>query len=159
MFSKFFSVASLLVLLVSVLGISACDRKPPGPEVAKAVKGFDSDQKRDAHIADMRKNHMDRLTHKRDETVHEGIRTPKYSLNACINCHVPAPVENKVVRHTDPEHFCATCHLYVGVKLDCFQCHADHPDKPETASAALGNLPVNDMKVATESSNTGAMAQ
>lgn len=131
MFSKFLSVTSLMVLLVSLM--VGCSSKPP--EIAKAVKGFDTEQKRDAHVADMRTNHMDRLMHKRDETMYNGDRTPKYSLKACIDCHVPAPTENKVVRHTDPEHFCVTCHEYVSVKLDCFQCHADHPEKPDVANA------------------------
>lgn len=156
MFSKFLSVASLMAILVSLLGVSGCDSKPL--EIAKAVKSFDTDQQRDAHVADMRKNHMDRLMHKRDQTMHEGVRTPKYSLKACIDCHVPAPTESKVVRHTDPEHFCATCHAYVSVKIDCFQCHADHPDKPATA-AASNILLNNNLKIATENTSTEAVAK
>ncbi|HIO93699.1 MAG TPA: hypothetical protein EYG68_12805 [Leucothrix mucor] len=156
MFSKFLSVAPLVAILVSLLGVSACDNKPL--EIAKAVKSFDTDQQRDEHVADMRKNHMGRLMHKRDQTMYDGVRTPKHSLKACIDCHVPAPTESKVVRHTDSEHFCVTCHEYVSVQLDCFQCHADHPDKPEVA-AASNTPPASNLKVATESSSTEAMAQ
>jgi len=137
MFSKFLSVASLMLLLVSLLGLSGCNNEPPEIEtkIAKAVNKFDTDEQTKAHVADMRKYHMDRLMHKRDQTVHEGIRTPKYSLKVCINCHVPAPTAEKTVTHKDSEHFCVTCHEYVSVQLDCFQCHASHPDKPEIANA------------------------
>jgi hypothetical protein len=30
-----------------------------------------------------------------------------------------------VVRYEDPQHFCAECHAYASVKIDCFECHAD----------------------------------
>lgn len=72
----------------------------------------------------MRRDHMNFLLHQRDDTVIDGIRTPKYSLVGCIDCHNPASGE-KVVRYEDPEHFCAGCHLYASVKIDCFECHAD----------------------------------
>ena len=29
------------------------------------------------------------------------------------------------MRYPDPDHFCAGCHLYASVKIDCFECHAD----------------------------------
>jgi predicted CXXCH cytochrome family protein len=156
MFSKFLSVASLMLLLVSLLGVVGCDSKPPeiDTKIAKAVKKFDTEEQAIAHKTDMRKNHMDRLLHKRDQTVHEGIRTPKYSLKACINCHVPAPTKNKTVTHKDSEHFCVTCHEYVSVQIDCFQCHASHPDKPETANAMKA---VSSLDVVIESSSAGVM--
>jgi predicted CXXCH cytochrome family protein len=155
MFSKFLSVASLMLLLVSLFGISRCENDPPEIEtkIAKAVKKFDTDEQKTAHVEDMRKYHMDRLMHKRDQTVHEGIRTPKYSLKACINCHVPAPTAEKTVTHKDSEHFCVTCHQYVSVQLDCFQCHASHPDKPETANAMSTQPAV--VEIATEGLVTG----
>lgn len=156
MFSKFLSVASLMLLLVSLLGVVGCDSKPPeiDTKIAKAVKKFDTEEQTIAHKTDMRKNHMDRLLHKRDQTMYQGIRTPKYSLKACINCHVPAPAKNKTVTHKDSEHFCVTCHEYVSVQIDCFQCHASHPDKPETANAM--NTP-SSLDVVTESSSAGVM--
>ncbi|HFC93334.1 MAG TPA: hypothetical protein ENJ51_11050 [Leucothrix mucor] len=153
MFSKFLSVTSLMLLLFSLLGISGCESEPPEIEkkIAKAVKKFDTEEQMLAHKADMRKNHMERLLHKRDQTVHEGIRTPKYSLKKCISCHVPVPTKSKTVSHKDPEHFCVTCHAYVSVQIDCFQCHASHPDKPEIATAMKPPLGLN---VATEESST-----
>ena len=72
----------------------------------------------------MRRDHMKFLDHQRDATVIDGVRTPKYSLVGCMDCHNPASSE-KVIRYEDPEHFCAGCHLYASVKIDCFECHAD----------------------------------
>jgi len=109
------------------MGITACDSSPP--KLMKASKQFESNEIRDKHITYMRAHHMHALKHKRDETMYKGIRTEKHSLNACIDCHVPEIHNGKVLRHTDPEHFCTTCHTYVAEKLNCFECHVDHPIK------------------------------
>jgi len=137
MFSKFLSVTSSILLLVSLVGLSGCGSEPPKIEekITKALKKFDTDEQNMAHKTEMRKYHMDHLKHKRGLTMYDGIRTAEDSLTGCIDCHVPAPEGDKVVRHTDPEHFCTTCHAYVSVQIDCFQCHADHPDKPDSATA------------------------
>jgi len=73
----------------------------------------------------MRRDHMKFLLHQRDETVLEGNREKKYSLVGCMDCHNPASADEKVVRYEDPEHFCASCHNYTSVNIDCFECHAD----------------------------------
>ena len=73
----------------------------------------------------MRRDHMKFLLHQRDQTVHQGERSKKYSLVGCIDCHNPTEPGEKVVRYEDPEHFCAACHSYTSVKIDCFECHAD----------------------------------
>jgi len=77
----------------------------------------------------MRKNHMDLLLHKRDETMQKGIRTEKYSLNGCIDCHATPAEDGKIARISDEDskHFCSTCHVATAVTLDCFECHADRP--------------------------------
>ena len=72
----------------------------------------------------MRRDHMKFLLHQRDATVIDGTRNEKHSLVGCIKCHNPASAE-KIVRYEDPQHFCAGCHLYASVKIDCFECHAD----------------------------------
>jgi len=119
---------ALLTLFAALL--VGCDSQPP--ELMSAVKSFATKEQTAVHVAEMRRNHMHLLMHKRDETMHQGIRTPKYSLHGCIDCHVPAPTQQRVVKHTDPEHFCVTCHLDVAVKVDCFQCHADRPTPTTT---------------------------
>lgn len=77
----------------------------------------------------MRKNHMDLLLHKRDETMRQGIRTEKNSLTECINCHATPDESGKIARIFDDksQHFCSTCHAAAAVTLDCFECHADRP--------------------------------
>jgi len=121
--SKKLCFTSLVLFLA--IGVTSCNSEQP--KLMKAVTQFDTDQQRDDHIALMRYDHKDLLRHKRDDTMLRGIRTEDNSLNACINCHVPKEHNGKILRHTDPEHFCATCHNYVAAKPDCFQCHVDHP--------------------------------
>ena len=75
----------------------------------------------------MRRNHMELLLHQRDETMHRGIRTKRYSLRNCINCHA-VDGAGQPVSLDDPEHFCVSCHRYAAVKLDCFQCHTGTPE-------------------------------
>ncbi|HHO69340.1 MAG TPA: hypothetical protein ENK12_09935 [Gammaproteobacteria bacterium] len=76
---------------------------------------------------EMRRNHMKYILHQRDETMHKGIRTRRYSLEECINCHAVKDDNGEYVRIEDSRHFCATCHTYAAVDIDCFQCHADVP--------------------------------
>ncbi len=76
---------------------------------------------------EMVRNHMDYILHQRDETVHKGIRTRQFALEECINCHAVKDEQGEFVRVEDNRHFCATCHTYASVKIDCFQCHADVP--------------------------------
>ncbi len=75
----------------------------------------------------MRRNHMEFILHQRDETVHRGIRTSKYSLNECISCHVVPDSAGDMPAAGEAGHFCSSCHVYAAVQIDCFQCHADQP--------------------------------
>jgi len=75
----------------------------------------------------MRRNHMELILHQRDETVHRSIRTKRYSLRNCINCHA-VDAGGQPVSLDDPEHFCVSCHRYAAVKPDCFQCHSGEPE-------------------------------
>ncbi len=78
-------------------------------------------------VADMRKNHMKYLLHQRDQTMHKGIRTKKYSLARCIACHVTPDKHGKYPKFGDNNFFCSSCHNYAAVTIDCFQCHNDNP--------------------------------
>ena len=73
----------------------------------------------------MRRDHMKFLLHQRDATVLQGERDPKYSLVGCMDCHNPASADAAIIRYENPEHFCASCHQFASVKIDCFECHAD----------------------------------
>jgi hypothetical protein len=154
---KIQSIILTALMFVFGFGLTACNSEPP--ELMKAVKQFKSDEVRDAHVKHMRKNHMDELLHKRDETMIKGIRTKKYSLKACINCHIPEKHNGEVLRHTNPEHFCSTCHGYVAAQLDCFQCHVDHPVNTDgsTASAPSDSMHSGTKKNAQKSSLTSEL--
>jgi hypothetical protein len=72
----------------------------------------------------MRRTHMDMLKHRRDKTVHQGIRGGDESLNRCISCHARTTRGEAIGA---PDAFCQSCHQYVGVTLDCFDCHQGRP--------------------------------
>ena len=78
---------------------------------------------------EMRRNHMNYILHERDETMHEGVRGESGSLAACIDCHVEQNAEGEIAGIESEEHFCNACHQYASVQIDCFQCHADRPQK------------------------------
>ena len=84
----------------------------------------------------MRRTHMDMLKHRRDKTVHLGVRGGDESLTRCIECHASKTTGAAIGA---PDAFCQSCHDYVGVKLDCFECHQGKPG----ASGAMpaGNKP------------------
>ncbi|MCC6776530.1 MAG: hypothetical protein IT537_07835 [Hyphomicrobiales bacterium] len=88
----------------------------------------------------MRRNHMTALMHQRDGTVHDGIRTRRFSLTGCIDCHAVDGADGKPVTAASASHFCRSCHDYAAVRIDCFECHAS---RPAAANAASGQaLPV-----------------
>jgi hypothetical protein len=76
----------------------------------------------------IRQTHMHLLLHKRDLTMHEGIRTKQYSLRECLNCHVQPKADGTYPSIESKEHFCNACHSYAAVTIDCFQCHSYKPD-------------------------------
>ena len=77
----------------------------------------------------MRTNHFETVLHQRDDTVLRGIRTQKHSLKNCIDCHITPNESGEYARYSNSEeHFCASCHTYAAVSVDCFQCHADRPE-------------------------------
>ena len=78
---------------------------------------------------EMRRNHMNYILHERDETMHEGVRNEPGSLAACIDCHVEPNSKGEIAGIDSKEHFCNACHQYASVQIDCFQCHADRPQK------------------------------
>lgn len=77
----------------------------------------------------MRRDHMNFILHQRDETMHNGIRTSKYSFAECIDCHVQPDENGNIASFKSEEHFCNTCHEYAAVSIDCFDCHADRPQQ------------------------------
>jgi len=93
---------------------------------------FSATQKCVQPVEEMRKNHMKYILHQRDETVHEGIRTRRYSLEECVNCHTAKGDKGEYIAVNGPDQFCSSCHSYAAVNIDCFECHATKPVRPST---------------------------
>ena len=131
----------LLVLTGLVLtGLpSIASAEVPLPVIPEANARYSATQGCVEPTEEMREHHMEYLLHQRDETLREGIRTKKYSLKECINCHVPPPESGKVVHVTDKEHFCNACHSYAAVTIDCFSCHRDTPMPKTSGFQPLGD--------------------
>jgi predicted CXXCH cytochrome family protein len=111
---------SAFVFVLSVLAVSMADDIPRLSMPEKAQKCV-------APVEIMRRDHMKFLLQQRDATVHQGVRTKKFSLSGCINCHAHAGSDGETVRSDSPEYFCTGCHIYAAVKIDCFECHSDKP--------------------------------
>ena len=121
-----------MVLVLAVAGIAGCgagasDARAadgvPLPALVKATKGEACVEP----VPVIRREHMKFLMHQRDDTVHEGIRTTRHSLVGCIDCHAAKDAAGQWVRIDAPGQFCASCHAYVSVEIDCFGCHAALP--------------------------------
>ena len=112
--------AGFLLLLALVSSWVAADNsKVPPPKGEQCVEDTEY----------MRSHHFETVLHQRDKTVIQGIRTTKHSLKNCIDCHITPNAAGQYARYSNSEeHFCATCHNYTAVKIDCFDCHADRPE-------------------------------
>ena len=131
--ASLFAVLCLSIGAYAASGVAA----KPGPTII-----IDKSRAGDRCVEDtayMRKNHMKLLLHQRDETMHKGIRTTKYSLKNCINCHASTK-DNSVIGSDD--HFCQSCHTYAAVSLDCWECHASTPKSVQPAVAAALPTPI-----------------
>ncbi len=122
------TVAIVLIAAVLLPSMAALASEPGW--VPKPARG--QGEKCVADTDWMRRNHMKVLMHQRDETVHEGIRTKRFSLKGCIECHAVKGADGKPVTVSDPKHFCRTCHDYAAVRVDCFECHASRPELEPT---------------------------
>ena len=115
-------IFSGMVLVFGQFGNVSAGERVVIPKIPKALAAAEK-----GHAELMRRNHMDLMIHKRDQTVHEGIRSENYSLKACISCHAVLGEDKKPVSVASTKHFCRTCHDYAAVKVDCFQCHTSKP--------------------------------
>jgi len=125
---------ALTAVAVTPAGVQAAESGVPMPKPAKAFKGDQCVEP----VEVMRREHMVYLKHQRDETLREGIRGQKYSLNECIACHAttdPKIADGKV-RTLKP--FCAECHKYAAVSIDCFACHTGKAEPDKTGALIPG---------------------
>ena len=151
-------VRSLILLAgMALLGLPlVAQSETPLPVIPEASSRFSDAQGCVEPTEEMRKDHMEYILHQRDKTMHEGIRTRQYSLEECINCHVPGDDSGKVVRIDSTEHFCNSCHSYAAVNIDCFQCHSDRPVRKTGMSSPVGGNSLDYVDAATaENMNAG----
>jgi hypothetical protein len=123
--SKLLSVLPALLALTLSAPASAGNSDGAGPVIPAPVKGERCVE--DTEV--MRKNHMQFLLKHRNEALREGVRTKQYSLKECLECHVPVEEKSQEAGRSEGDHFCKNCHMYTGVKIDCFECHATRPEK------------------------------
>lgn len=76
----------------------------------------------------MRRNHFELIRHQRDDTVYSGIRSTKHSLAGCVGCHAVHDGAGEPVPINQKKQFCASCHAYAAVMINCFDCHATVPE-------------------------------
>ena len=117
LFKVWFSLGLVCSLLAGV--VIAEGSKIPPPKGEQCVEPTE----------EMRRNHFEYILHQRDATVIDGIRTEKHSLVGCIDCHITPNEQGQYARYGEEEHFCASCHIYTSVSIDCFACHADRPEQ------------------------------
>jgi len=130
-------VALVLVLLVVALaGLNDVLDAPEDEGVAKGVpmpviaRGRGDSCVEDTEF--MRRNHMTLLQHDHSENAVKEIRSEGYSVKECIACHAVMGPDERPVTADSPEHFCRSCHDYVAVKIDCFDCHKSRPRRGES---------------------------
>ncbi|MBI5792378.1 MAG: Hdr-like menaquinol oxidoreductase cytochrome c subunit [Rhodocyclales bacterium] len=109
-----------------------------GGRTAKPLVEIANPGKCVAPAEEMRRNHMEMLKHQRDRTLRAGIRGEPASLNACIECHASKATGSVLgaAEGGKGRNFCESCHSYVAVKLDCFECH-----QPKAKFKAAGLKP------------------
>ena len=118
-------VVLIMLALFAWGGLVPVHAAAPKPVVEKALKGEQCVEPTEY----MRRNHMKVLEGHRDKTVHEGVRTKKYSLKECINCHASQQTGSVTAAK---DNFCVSCHSYAAVKIDCFDCHSSKPQSTAT---------------------------
>lgn len=116
-------------LLLSAAGV-AHDKSQTG-RVPMPVHTTVQGEKCVESTPEMRRNHMEKILHQRDRTMHDGIRTKQYSLKNCVNCHAD-PKTNSVL---GKDGFCESCHRYAAVSIDCFSCHTSEREAQAAAPA------------------------
>lgn len=124
-------------ILVFILALTALPLLANAQQSGGVPSPVITQGKGDKCVADtgyMRRFHMQDLKHKRDETMHEGVRTKQFSLKECVACHATEDSSGKPVPINAPGEFCASCHEYAAVTIDCFQCHATKPGEDSQAA-------------------------
>lgn len=118
----------VVVLICCIIGISIVFADSPA-NIPPPKQKYNEETVCVEPVEIMRKEHFEFMLEHRDDAVIDGIRTKKHSLNECIDCHITANAQGEFARYSEDTHFCASCHQYAAVNIDCFQCHADRPEE------------------------------
>ena len=118
----------VVVLICCIIGIEIVSADNPA-DIPPPKEKYSEETVCVEPVEIMRKKHFDFVLDHRDKTVIDGIRTKKHSLIECIDCHITANAQGEYARYSQETHFCASCHQYAAVTIDCFQCHADRPEE------------------------------
>jgi predicted CXXCH cytochrome family protein len=116
----------VVIGLAGVMFALAAQAEAIGGFVVESSKAADLDQCVEP-TEYMRRNHMELIRHQRDTTVYGGIRSTKHSLEGCVTCHSGHRADQTPVPIDSDGQFCAACHDYAAVTLNCFDCHATVP--------------------------------
>ena len=133
-----FSQKLVIVAAGLLLALTLYAGEVPTPVVPKAKTKANEAFGCVEPVTEMRKNHMKFILHQRDDTMYNGIRTSKYALAECINCHVTPDQNGNYAGYDQEEHFCNACHTYTAVNIDCFGCHRDTPEKASLGQSLTG---------------------
>jgi hypothetical protein len=123
--------AGIMAAVLAAAGFADSDEKRAG-RVAMPVIKIERGEACVASTGEMRRNHMKMLLRQRDRTVLQGIREPRFSLKGCVECHASRETGSVLGK----EGFCASCHAFAAVKMDCFECHA--PLRQSAVAGATG---------------------
>lgn len=115
----------VLAVVMTVAGVSVAQEARsrvvgPGSKAAQAAQCVEPREV-------IRRNHMDFIRHQRDLTVRDGVRGGRYSLAACVDCHVQRDAHGQAIPIDEEKQFCRTCHAEAAVRIDCFSCHSRVP--------------------------------
>ena len=149
-------LAGMLALLAAGLfaggSVQAAETAAKAGSIGPTIKIFKG-EKCVRPTEDMRRNHMKYILHQRDVTMHKGIRTETYQLTNCVDCHAD-PKTNSVL---GKDGFCASCHQYAAVSIDCFSCHSPSPEtngQPPKAAEATPSRLMNLMRLSAGNERT-----
>ena len=110
--------AGVMAAVLAVAGFADAQEKRARGVAAPAVK-IEKGEACVAPTEEMRRDHMNMLFHQRDKTMRQGLREPRFSLKGCVECHASRETGSVVGK----DGFCASCHAFTSVKIDCFECH------------------------------------
>ena len=115
-------LAGAAVLALLVLWLT--DRSQAAEQVPKPVIELARGEQCVEDPEIMRRYHQDFLRKQADDTVHGGDRVGRHELATCIECHASEVTRSVASANSD---FCMSCHIFSGVQVNCFQCHASRP--------------------------------